>query len=86
MNPDDKKICDIMYYYSPDMLYREVYDQILEQSRQVGVWDEDIAILDKWLWKYKENTVEEIIDFLEPDLDSISSCSSGSGSSYSSEY
>jgi len=86
MNSDDKKICDIMYYYSPDMLYREVYDQVLEQSRQVGVWDEDIAILDKWLWKYKENTVQEIIDSLEPDLDSISSCQSESDSSYSSEY
>jgi len=68
MSSENKRICEIIAGYSPNMMYRDVYDQMLEHSRKVGVWNSDIGLLDKWLWKYREYIVEKLVNTLESSL------------------
>ena len=59
---DIEQIYQIVCNYTPMMLYREVYHVLLDQSRQNGSWDENLGILDKWLWKYQFYTVEQFMN------------------------
>ena len=67
-----EQIYEIIYYYSPHMLYREVYHELVDQSRENGMWDENVGVFDKWLWKYEFYTVEQFIDSFDSNSDSDS--------------
>lgn len=67
---DIEYICEIIYNYSPYMLYVDVYDQFIADFRWSGRWNDKVAVLDKWLWKYQHYTVQEFMDLMnDPDYE-----------------
>ena len=65
---DIEFICKFIHKYSPNMLYRDVYYDLVSEFHSTHIWNDKVAILDKWLWKYQYYTVEDFMD-LENDPD-----------------
>jgi len=51
---------EILSGVSPDTLYWDVYQDFRNQAWNNNNFDSDYCLLDKWVWKYREYTVEMI--------------------------
>ena len=64
---DIEYIGEFIYNYSPNKLYADAYDDMLYKYRINGKWNNKLAILDKWLWKYKNYTIGEFMELLDSE-------------------
>ena len=57
---DIKAINKLLSGVSSDMKYWDVYQDWRNQAWETGNFDTDYCLLDKWVWKYREYTVEQL--------------------------
>ena len=57
---DIKTINQLLSGVSSDMKYWDVYQDWRNQAWETGNFDTDYCLLDKWVWKYREYTIEQL--------------------------
>ena len=57
---DIKTINKLLSGVSLDMKYWDVYQDWRNQAWETGNFDTDYCLLDKWVWKYREYTIEQL--------------------------
>ena len=57
---DIKAINKLLSGVSSDMKYWDVYQDWRNQAWETGNFDTDYCLLDKWVWKYREYTIEQL--------------------------
>ena len=55
-------ISEIMHTYDSSYTFFDVYRELLYESRRENTYSDELGVFEKWLWKYRDYTVDDFFD------------------------